>query len=402
MEIDEDIRGNQKIDEHGNLLGGRMYKMPTFTSSLRHDREKVYMLSIDAARGAGFKDSLYMFRRNLLLVKLTLEQEEKEKLIAEGKLAANSRSRSVTIVAARNVFKLFGAKVLINGRHVVDDYYEDKARKWSQERRIEPGAICHVEDEAADDEIGGFTTPGPNFGTKFLSRAVGGWSTDIGAALFSPATTYAMKRTLLSQNIHSENWMEVYAREVQGTNEEIMYNKRARMEEAEHLLERALNAGNRSRKKLQQQQLQQQQQQQQQQNDVQMEGVERNGEETSAQTPVEKKVIENPLDNLEQRLKNKKTKDLGRLDPYTNIPHYSVAHQSSISDWDRVTIGPDIKGLDPSKPFVGGSVIGSSAWGLATVSIELDGKTLNSDVEHRRKLSNTPINSSVLDMDITY
>ena len=85
LEIDEDIRGNQKIDEHGNLLGGRMYKMPTFTSSLRHDREKVYMLSIDAARGAGFKDSLYMFRRNLLLVKLTLEQEEKEKLIAEGK-----------------------------------------------------------------------------------------------------------------------------------------------------------------------------------------------------------------------------------------------------------------------------------------------------------------------------
>lgn len=65
-----DEKGDQKIDANGVLLGGRELKMPTFTSRDRSNPNKHYMLAIDAARSAGFRDSLYFFRRNPLILKV--------------------------------------------------------------------------------------------------------------------------------------------------------------------------------------------------------------------------------------------------------------------------------------------------------------------------------------------
>lgn len=67
------------------------------------------MLSIDAARASGFRDSLYFFRRNPLIHKLGCNQQEKDRLIELGKLSANLKSRAVTMVSARNCFKIMGA-----------------------------------------------------------------------------------------------------------------------------------------------------------------------------------------------------------------------------------------------------------------------------------------------------
>lgn len=68
------------------------------------------MLAIDAARCAGFRDSLYFFRRNPWLHKINASQEEKEMLIELGRLHQNLRSRQVTLVTARNLYKVFGAR----------------------------------------------------------------------------------------------------------------------------------------------------------------------------------------------------------------------------------------------------------------------------------------------------
>lgn len=70
------------------------------------------MLSIDAARAAGFRDSLYFFRRNPLLHKLNCGPAEKDRLIGEGKLHANLKSRQVTMITARNTFKIMGARFI--------------------------------------------------------------------------------------------------------------------------------------------------------------------------------------------------------------------------------------------------------------------------------------------------
>jgi chromatin structure-remodeling complex protein RSC7 len=77
LTIEDDEKGDQKIDAKGNLLGGepssvefncsntvsgREFKAPTFASPWRDDPDRQYMLSIDAARTSGFRDSLYYFR----------------------------------------------------------------------------------------------------------------------------------------------------------------------------------------------------------------------------------------------------------------------------------------------------------------------------------------------------
>ncbi|TIB36746.1 hypothetical protein E3P84_00799 [Wallemia ichthyophaga] len=440
LEIDDDVRGDQKVDMHGNLLGGRCYKMPTFTSSLRHDREKVYMLSIDAARGAGFKDSLYMFRRNLHLVKLTLEQDEKERLIGEGKLAANSRSRSVTIVAARNVYKLFGAKVLVNGKHVEDDYYEDRARRYCADRKIEPGTICTVEDEGQYDdlELAGLSNAGPNFGTKFLSRAVGGWAYDIGAALFSPATTYATKRALLGQNITHENWTSVYAREVRATNDEIAYLKRLRLEEAHSVLVKAEMAGMKKNKSKVESTVgvsgtdgtatpNTPENEDARMDTSGSEGVASALQSGSPQSysqaplhsshtqltptpqpkphkvklprppPPSKKKKDKYAAPIEHRFEDVRTNELGRLDIYTNTAHRTLEHQSTEATWEKVSVGPEVEGLDTHKQYIGGSKLGTQGFSLASISWELDGRTLAGGEETSR-----PMNAGVLDLEVTY
>ena len=70
------------------------------------------MLSIDAARTCGYRDSLYFFRRNKELVKLSLANKEKDILIRDRRLNGTFKARSVTMIAVRNAFKLQGAKMI--------------------------------------------------------------------------------------------------------------------------------------------------------------------------------------------------------------------------------------------------------------------------------------------------
>ncbi|KAF8323813.1 hypothetical protein DL93DRAFT_2049468, partial [Clavulina sp. PMI_390] len=141
LQTEEDEVGNTKIDANGNLLGGRVFKADTFCSPWRPNPEKRYMLSIDAARTSGFRDSLYYFRRNLRVAKLPISQAEKDHLISLGRLSNNLRSRTVTIVAARSAFKLHGAKMVKDGRWVTDDYYEEQSKQECTEKGNTPGEL---------------------------------------------------------------------------------------------------------------------------------------------------------------------------------------------------------------------------------------------------------------------
>jgi hypothetical protein len=96
--------------ESDNSFAGREYKASTFVSKTKKNAGKVYMLAIDAARCAGFRDSLYFFRRNPWINKINCSQEEKDILISVGRLHTNLKSRQVTIVAAGNCFRVFGAR----------------------------------------------------------------------------------------------------------------------------------------------------------------------------------------------------------------------------------------------------------------------------------------------------
>jgi len=111
LETLENDMGNTKVDVNGNLFGGREFKTNTFTVPTRNNDVK-YMLAIDCARACGYRDSLYYFRRNPMMLKLNLSQAEKEYLIDLSKLHTNLRHRSVTMVTARSAFKQHGAKIV--------------------------------------------------------------------------------------------------------------------------------------------------------------------------------------------------------------------------------------------------------------------------------------------------
>ncbi|KAH8986945.1 chromatin remodelling complex Rsc7/Swp82 subunit-domain-containing protein [Lactarius hatsudake] len=214
---EDDARGDTKIDRNGNLLGGRRFKAQTFNLPNRHP-ERMYMLAIDAARTSGFRDSLYYFRRNPLAHKLNATPSEKEYLIEIGKLGSHLRTRSVTLITARSAFKLHGAKTLVDGRWVVDDYYEDKVLADITEKGLKPGdPVGELADPNAPSaaalaaaELANAQKGDRAGGTQGIYRA-GGPTTLFGSAGWGPYSDgplNAVRKSLLNRDgLNEENWM---------------------------------------------------------------------------------------------------------------------------------------------------------------------------------------------------
>ena len=74
-QVDEDEEGNTKVDEYGNLQGGREYRVRTFKILGRGDR--LYMLSTEPARCCGFRDSYLFFAKHPKLYKVVITEAEK-------------------------------------------------------------------------------------------------------------------------------------------------------------------------------------------------------------------------------------------------------------------------------------------------------------------------------------
>ncbi|TFK53150.1 hypothetical protein OE88DRAFT_1711867 [Heliocybe sulcata] len=217
---DDDPKGDAKVDQNGNLLGGRRFKAQTFILPNRHP-ERQYMLAIDAARTSGFRDSLYYFRRNPLTFKLNATQPEKDYLIEQGKLGSHLRTRSVTLITARSAYKLHGAKMLIDGRWVVDDYYEDKALEEITAKGLRPGDLVGELQEAQPESKDVPAVSSERLGKSERSGAgpsmyrPGGPTTIFGGSgwgPFSEGPLNAVKKSMLSRDgVTEENFMLVAA-----------------------------------------------------------------------------------------------------------------------------------------------------------------------------------------------
>lgn len=124
--VDDDPDGNEKVDENGNLLGGREYRVRTFTIVGRQDR--LYMLSTEPARCCGFRDSYLFFTKHPKLYKVLTNEEEKRDLIDREILPNSYKGRNIGVVTARSVFREFGARIVVGGRRITDDYKVAEAR----------------------------------------------------------------------------------------------------------------------------------------------------------------------------------------------------------------------------------------------------------------------------------
>lgn len=133
----DDSKGERKITKLGYLLGGRQFRVKTFKVPGRGDR--LYAISTDVARLVGYRDSYFLFQKHLHLFRVRIDEESKMSLINDDLLPGTFKTRAAYLVTARSAFKEFGARIVANGRQVLDDYYEDKAR---EEGAIE-GAIIN-------------------------------------------------------------------------------------------------------------------------------------------------------------------------------------------------------------------------------------------------------------------
>ncbi|KAJ5679089.1 Chromatin structure-remodeling complex subunit rsc7 [Penicillium macrosclerotiorum] len=119
--------GDAKVDENGHLLGGREYRVRTFTILNRDDR--LYMLSTEPARCIGFRDSYLFFQKHKMLYKIIIDDDAKRDLIERDLIPHSYKGRAIGVVTARSVFREFGAKIVVGGKKVYDDYDEKVARE---------------------------------------------------------------------------------------------------------------------------------------------------------------------------------------------------------------------------------------------------------------------------------
>ncbi|ORZ18941.1 chromatin remodelling complex Rsc7/Swp82 subunit-domain-containing protein [Absidia repens] len=118
---DTDESGETKVDKDGHLLDGRQYRVPTF--QLPQRGRTLFMFSKDPAALLNFRDSFVFIKKNPKLIKIYTTDDEKNHLVDTNKLRSTFRTREISVVSARSVFKVFGHRVVKKGRRGKDDYY---------------------------------------------------------------------------------------------------------------------------------------------------------------------------------------------------------------------------------------------------------------------------------------
>ncbi|EEB08773.1 RSC complex subunit Rsc7 [Schizosaccharomyces japonicus yFS275] len=133
-----DPEGEKKVNELGYLNGGREYRCRTFTCLGRGSR--LYMLSTEPARAMGYRDSYLLFLKHRSLHKIIVDDSEKWDLIERNIIPHSYKGRAVGIVAARSIFREFGARIIVGGRRIIDDYWEAeyRARGYAEGELADP------------------------------------------------------------------------------------------------------------------------------------------------------------------------------------------------------------------------------------------------------------------------
>ena len=122
-----DESGERKVSPLGEILGGRVYNIRTF--SMAHRGEKQFMLATECSRVLGYRDSYLLFNKNRSLHKIVATIQDKRELTNQEIVPYSHQSRQITLVTAKSMFRQFGARVIRGGRRVRDDYWEAKAIK---------------------------------------------------------------------------------------------------------------------------------------------------------------------------------------------------------------------------------------------------------------------------------
>ncbi|KIV95141.1 hypothetical protein, variant [Exophiala mesophila] len=217
VELEDDPEGEQKVDKDGQLLEGREYRVRTFTILGRDDR--LYMLSTEPARCIGFRDSYLFFQKHKHLYKIIIDDDEKRDLIERDLIPHSYKGRAIGVVTARSVFREFGAKIVIGGKKVLDDYYAQKARDQGD-----------VEGEIAvpEDRLPGLGEPYNRNQYVAWHGASAVYHTNLPSVPVLNAKVQEAKRRKIV--ITSDNWMLEHAREASRFNSSLATTRTGNLE----------------------------------------------------------------------------------------------------------------------------------------------------------------------------
>ncbi|KAJ1728532.1 chromatin structure-remodeling complex subunit RSC7 [Coemansia biformis] len=137
-EPDKDPAGEEKIDRNGYLQGGREFICPLFRSPFRRNKERQYVLTMDCCRYMGARDSYMLFKQHPRMRRVETTQQERDLLADRLMIPKVTRFRPIALITARTAFREFGARIVKDGRYIVDDYWEDIRRR---EARHPEGAL---------------------------------------------------------------------------------------------------------------------------------------------------------------------------------------------------------------------------------------------------------------------
>jgi Chromatin remodelling complex Rsc7/Swp82 subunit len=104
---------NLKQPPH-KLNPGREYKFQTF--NLPRHPTRLYAFSLEVCKLVGFRDTYIFYLRNPEVTRVNGSDADREFLRAQGVLPANLKNRTITLVIVRDIFRMFGHKVIKRGR----------------------------------------------------------------------------------------------------------------------------------------------------------------------------------------------------------------------------------------------------------------------------------------------
>jgi len=209
-----DAAGDRKVTKLGYLNGGREYRCRTFTILGRGQR--LYMLSTEPARCMGFRDSYLFLQKHRQLYKMIMDDDEKYDMIRRDIIPHSYKGRAIGVISARSIFREFGAKIVVGGRSVLDDYYEASARMSG----APPGQLADPDDK--------LPPPGIAYNRNQYVAWHGASSVYHTAGTLPPAQSpgagsAAMPQQILPKKkkvpLTTENWMAEHARAASGFNE---------------------------------------------------------------------------------------------------------------------------------------------------------------------------------------
>ncbi|KAK0383353.1 hypothetical protein NLU13_9266 [Sarocladium strictum] len=196
--LPEDPEGEKKVDKLGNLEDGREYRCRTFTVLGRGNR--LYMLSTEPARCVGFRDSYLFFTKHRKLYKIIVDDDEKKDMIERDIIPHSYKGRSIGIVTARSVFREFGARIIVGGKRIIDDYAVAEAKAQG----VQEGVLADPDDKFIPGE--------PYNKNQYVAwhGASAVYHTQAPAAPIANGKPESKKRKV---NVNDTNWMLEHARE---------------------------------------------------------------------------------------------------------------------------------------------------------------------------------------------